>query len=308
MREEAVRFGKNQSLVGILTLPENQVPVPTLLFLNAGMIHHVGPSRIYVRLARRLAGLGFSSLRFDFSGIGDSCPRVDDLSIEQAVLDDLRQAMDYLEARLNQSQFILIGHCGGAWAAFASAGENERVVGTILMNPEGTEEDWVEYDRQRKLSRYYENYYVKEALVDPERWKKLLTGRADYRSIYNNVVKTILLNKVSTAAFKVRSRLNVSEDIEESAFDGLLARAADAFIQRKVRLLLAFSKGSSSIEHFHVTLGKKLEVMMREGYATEVVIPNADHTFTMLSGQNALSDHVEDWCRTFISAAQHVPQ
>ena len=207
MQEQAIRFGNSRQLVGIASLPDNPIPVPAILFLNAGIIHHVGPSRIYVRLARRLAKMGFTSLRFDFAGVGDSCVRTDSLSIEQAIIDDVRQAMDYLETQSGVSQFILIGHCSGAWAAFLAAGEDERVVGAVLINPESGQEDWVEYDYQRKMSRYYENYYAREALLDPQRWKKLLTGKADYRSIFNTVFKTILWNKVSSMFFKVRVRL-----------------------------------------------------------------------------------------------------
>ena len=300
MHEEAIRLGDNENLVGIITLPDNPIPAPAVLFLNAGLIHRIGPSRIYVRLARQLASLGLNCLRFDFSGIGDSCARRDDLPVDQALMDDVRQAMDYLEDRLGIAQFILIGHCGGAWAAFAVAGGDERVVGATLINPEGIDDNWVEYDRQRKISRYYENYYSKEALSDPQRWKKVLTGKADYRSIYNNIVKTVILNKVSTIAFKFRNRFGNSETPKFTApMEKRLAQVTDAFIRRRIRLLLAFSQGSSSIEYVHTVIGKQLQIMLEAETATEIIVPNADHTFTLLAGQHALSDHIAAWCSSF---------
>src|SRR5262245_46637148 len=98
MREEAIRFGARQELIGVVTAPDQPVEsLPAVLFLNAGLIHHVGPSRLYVRLARRLTALGFVTLRFDFSGIGDSGARTDALSIEQAFFADMRHAMNYLK-------------------------------------------------------------------------------------------------------------------------------------------------------------------------------------------------------------------
>jgi hypothetical protein len=72
MNEEAVLIGG--SLVGILSRPPAGVDpaMPGVLLLNAGRIHRVGPNRLYVAIARRLAAMGFAVCRFDLSGIGDS--------------------------------------------------------------------------------------------------------------------------------------------------------------------------------------------------------------------------------------------
>ncbi len=88
MKEHALLLGKDRSLVGILT--ENgdadfpgKNELTGVLLLNAGLIHHIGPSRIYVKIARMLASMGFIVLRFDFSGIGDSGPRKDKLPVDR---------------------------------------------------------------------------------------------------------------------------------------------------------------------------------------------------------------------------------
>ena len=75
MTEQVLLFGTNRCLVGMLTEPEkSQVPadLPAFILFNAGLLHRVGPNRLHVTLARRLARRGFPVLRFDFSGIGDS--------------------------------------------------------------------------------------------------------------------------------------------------------------------------------------------------------------------------------------------
>ncbi len=306
MREEAVRFGRDGSLVGVVTQSEQSADMPAIILLNAGMIHHVGPSRIYVRLARHLVKQGFTSLRFDFSGIGDSCARADNLAIEQAVVDDVKQAMNFLTEHSGVSQFILIGHCAGAWIAFLSASLDERICGTVLMNPDGATDDWVEYDRQRKVSRFYEQYYSKEALFDPQRWKKLLTGKASYRSITNNVMKNIIGNRISTVAFKVRQKLDGGPKEEEPAQQSLRDQIVKAFVERNIHMLLLFSKGSSAIEHTHTIFGQEFDTIMQSGMSKEVIIPNADHTFTLMAGQHAVMDEIGSWCGDFLSAS--VPQ
>jgi len=300
MQEEAVRFGDHQYLLGILSRPANPAPLPAVLFLNAGLIHHIGPSRIYVRMAREIASMGFNTLRFDFSGVGDSCARADGLPVDVALIHDVRQAMDYLEDRLGISEFLLIGHCGGAWVAFVAAAEDERVIGTVLINPESTQDNWVEYDRQRKESNYYKNYYAKEALFDADRWKKVLTGKADYRSIYNNIVNTVIRNEVSTRTFRLRNRDGQTEpNTEATPWEDRLIRVAETLMSRRTRLLLTFSKGSSSFDYVHTLLGKQLQTMFASDKAEQVIIPNADHTFTLLAGQQALSEQIAAWCATF---------
>ncbi len=54
MRERAMKFGDESNLVGVLAEPdagEKQTDTPCVLMLNAGILHHVGPFRIYVDMA-----------------------------------------------------------------------------------------------------------------------------------------------------------------------------------------------------------------------------------------------------------------
>ncbi|MCH8830022.1 MAG: DUF1549 domain-containing protein, partial [Planctomycetes bacterium] len=100
MKEEAVLFGKTGSLVGIVSDPSDSDSgknLPAVILLNSGLIHRVGPNRVYVKIARRLAAEGFVAFRFDFSSIGDSLVRYDNLSFEKSAVDEVQDAMDFLE-------------------------------------------------------------------------------------------------------------------------------------------------------------------------------------------------------------------
>ena len=83
MKEEAVVFGATSSLVGVVTDPvvgaRDKEDLPAIILLNAGIAHRVAPHRLYVNMARRFADMGFTVLRFDFSGVGDSPLRQDNL-------------------------------------------------------------------------------------------------------------------------------------------------------------------------------------------------------------------------------------
>ena len=59
MRERALTFGP-ANLVGVLTQPDPAVAnpgLPAVVILNSGILHRAGASRLYVRIARRLAEL-----------------------------------------------------------------------------------------------------------------------------------------------------------------------------------------------------------------------------------------------------------
>jgi len=132
MRERALRFGKTASMVGILTEPAPDTPPgdrPGILILNSGILHRAGASRLYVQLARDLAARGFTVLRFDFSGIGDSEGRKDTLPFEEAAVVETREAMDYLSETRGLKRFVLLGLCSGADMAYLVGVADDRVVG-----------------------------------------------------------------------------------------------------------------------------------------------------------------------------------
>ena len=66
MSERAITFGAMGGLVGVLSEPERSTrrDVPAVLLWNVGINHHVGPSRIWVDLARRLADSGDRTARW----------------------------------------------------------------------------------------------------------------------------------------------------------------------------------------------------------------------------------------------------
>jgi dienelactone hydrolase len=139
MREEAVQFGGKTALLGIISGPMNRAARNSLgvILLNAGGLHRVGPNRLYVNLARRLAELGFVALRFDFAGFGDSEPRSENIPFSRGAVSDVRAAMDFLTTTTGLERFILVGICSGAEVSFEVAQQDTRVAGAVLINGRG---------------------------------------------------------------------------------------------------------------------------------------------------------------------------
>jgi pimeloyl-ACP methyl ester carboxylesterase len=138
VREQAVVFGSRKSLVGILTPAQGgdaSRERPCVVILSAGIIHRVGPNRLHVELARTLSSEGYTCLRFDLSGIGDSEKRSDGLPPLEASLADIREAADWLQATRGVNRLILVGLCSGADQGLIYAGTDPRVVGLVLLDP-----------------------------------------------------------------------------------------------------------------------------------------------------------------------------
>jgi pimeloyl-ACP methyl ester carboxylesterase len=271
MREEALLFGKTKSLVGIITDPpeaKRSNGLPGIILLNAGIIHRVGPNRIHVKIARTLAPMGFVVLRFDFSGIGDSKVRDDNLPFEESAVRETQEAMDYLSTTRGVKRFHLIGISSGAIVSYKTAGRDSRVLGATLINPASYGDELRSYAKARR--------YWKNVLSDPKRWLKAITGKANYR-IVGPRLRTVFSSR--------RKALSVANHI-----------AADfhSLIERRIDLRLVYSKGDLGLDCLDVILGNELRELCKRGTLKLEIIPQADHTCTLLESQQRLLNVVQN--------------
>lgn len=288
MKETAIRFGREHSLVGVLTLPEKPYATDVaILLLNAGLVHHVGPNRIYVRLARQLAAHGFTVLRFDLSGVGDSEVRYDNVSFEQGIVDDARQAMDELADLCGSKRFILIGHCSGAARSFVVSLNDVRVAGMVLLNPEVEWQDRRESQRGQGAEPYNANGAISQAIHDPKRWKRFLTGRANYARILQNVSRAIRRSGPALLLAYPQSRQHLMDTIHQIS-------------ARKMPVLFVCSAGGKGLELLQTMLGGYLDMFVQSGQIQFITIEGADQTFILRNSQNQVIEAVERWCTPFV--------
>lgn len=167
MREKAVTFGPHRSLVGILTPAATaDSEQPHVVLLNSGIIHRVGASRLHVTLARAFADLGFTTLRFDLSGIGDSASRDEPLPLPEIAARDIDDALAYLREHHHADRFVMMGLCSGAQDAFATAVRRQDVVGLALLDLPGPFRNWQHYA-----------YHFGRRMLRGESWRNTFTGR-----------------------------------------------------------------------------------------------------------------------------------
>ena len=278
MTEEAVLFGETNSLVGIVSEPPPAGPAQAshaVILLNSGVVHRVGPGRIYVKLARALADNGFVVLRFDFSGIGDSAVRHDNLQFEKSAINETRAAMDHLEATRGIQHFILLGGCSGAAVSLDTACSDQRVAGTLLINfPVAAAPNEESNADNRSAAHYYWNF----ALFDPKSWNKLVTGRSNYRRLFRS-----LLLMVSR-----RLTFHAGATPECSQFQANLRRIAD----RGVSIAFLSSQGDPALHDLLEAGGRELRQLLALKKVVVETIYRADHTFSALQDQERLLEVV----------------
>ena len=122
--ERAVRIGA-ESLFGIVTEPQDAelAPMPTVVFLNAGVLPHAGPARLWVEMARSWAAQGVRVLRLDLGGLGDSPTRPgrqqDEVYPVEAI-EDIIDAVRFI-APADPAGVVLVGLCSGAYHVLEGA-------------------------------------------------------------------------------------------------------------------------------------------------------------------------------------------
>ena len=132
--EEVLRLGES-GLVGVHTRSVGTSRA-TVLWLNSGSEPHVGPGRAWVEYARDLALIGFSSVRMDFSGWGESpdLGHAPGRPYDQHGMDEVHQAVSSLR-EMGHRQVVLAGLCAGAWVALRAA-LSVDVDGVVAINPQ----------------------------------------------------------------------------------------------------------------------------------------------------------------------------
>jgi pimeloyl-ACP methyl ester carboxylesterase len=271
MREEALLLGPYQSIAGVYTDTDNRKAGTAVICITAGLLHHVGPHRLHVLLARALAGQGTGALRFDLSGIGDSATRPDDLPAKDIPVTEINEAIAELEKRGYQ-RFILFGICSGAVQACRAAEANPKVCGLILVNTGADDGD------KEVNPRLAAQYYLKRSLRNWNAWKNLFTGRVKYRELFSTLFSALL--------HKLTAKSKSTKSIGESLHAGL-----QPFIDRGVSILTILSDRHAAFYKLH----KKDFDSLDCAQFRLLTYPESDHLFTSLAVQQDFIEQVCKW-------------
>ena len=279
MTETAHLFGKTQSLVGVSCEPEQKqylAEQPAVILLNSGILHRMGPNRIYVNLARQIASAGFLSFRFDFSGVGDSGIREDILPLGSWMVDEVQEAMSYLTEQYGAREFVLMGICSGADAAFQAACADTRVIGSILIDGYAhSSTGFLIHSYARQLKRI-------------RSWGKLLTGQSGVWDMF----RRNLASQMSRGSYE---RENTEDKWQAPSVEQIIGETR-ALLKRDVALFFIYSSGSPAYYNYLKCFQQRFNTMRAEGLPMQAeFVQGADHGFTLVHFQRILGERVLAW-------------
>jgi dienelactone hydrolase len=272
MREIAQTFGTGRTLVGIVTEPApsaRRPGSPALLLANVGMHHRIGPYRLFVDLARRLAELGFTTLRFDLAGLGDSgAHKGGVVGTDEARWNaDMKAAMTLLQDQHQARSFVVLGLCSGVDPAHAIALADPRIRGAIFVDGHAF-----------FTPMHYVHRYVFRA-AKPRAWELFLKRRAP---------RLFGVAKEDPAAANLAF---ARPPMPRPRFIRELAR----LLEQEIPLLFAFTGEQNHVfshaEQFH-DMVRPLET---RGRIDVSIYPRADHTLSIPEDRRAFVGAMARW-------------
>jgi len=288
VRETATYLG-DSSLFGVVSMPEGiDTPKRAVVFLNSGAIPHVGPSRLYVDLARRWAARGYITFRFDQAGIGDSEPfdgHAENTVYASTALRGVEIALAFLKRSYSVEHTTSVGLCSGAYHSLKAAAAGLSVNAVVVVNP-------LVFYWKSGMSLAYPPYKVsaaaagyRRAFWQPDKWKRLLSGKANLRAVIP------VVSRRAFAHLKTQTR-NVARFLRVPMKDDL-GKELEHIATGGITISFIFATGDPGEDLLRSEAGYSVGRLSRRKLLHISRIRGPDHSFTQVWTRAALTDTLE---------------
>jgi alpha-beta hydrolase superfamily lysophospholipase len=273
-RETATHLDVDRVLFGVVSEPAETVR-DVVLLLNSGTIHHIGPSRLYVDIARACAARGIAAIRMDLSGVGDSGLRPgekENSPYADSARTDVRQAVEFASRRFPGARLHLLGLCSGAYHALKAAVAGHALCSVVVVNPltyfwkPGMSLDYADFQVTSETNRYARSSRSLSS------WIKLLRGRVDLANAA----------RVFAKRFQVRARHTLRElaRLAGIRLQDDLAAELRAIERRRILQYFVFSASDPGHTMLLEQGGRIVRQLTKRGRMNISIVQGADHTFT----------------------------
>ena len=276
VHESALFLDPQRVLFGIVSEPDASRAVrDVVVLLNSGTIHHIGPSRLYVAIARRCAARGLGAMRVDLSGVGDSSVRggaAENAPYSDSAHLDVRQAVEFAAIRFPNARVHLIGLCSGAYHGLKAAAAGSALRSVVIVNPltffwkPGMSLEYADFQVTSESSRYA------RSAANLSKWLKLLRGDVDLRAA----------GMVFWKRLKVRAK-NSLRDVQRLLgveLDDDLASELLRVARQNTDMYFIFSASDPGYSMLCEQGGRIVGSLARREQLRISIVEGADHTFT----------------------------
>lgn len=284
--EQALSFGESSQLVGVYTPALNAGSNDLcVLYLTAGLLHHVGPTRLHVEIARALSQQQVAGFRFDLSGIGDSeTSSLGGYFTERSVA-EVRAAMDYMQSTYGHKRFVLLGLCSGADDALATAQKDERVTGVVLLN------GYAYQAGKYMLYRIKEFYIPRLMMLDKwkNKLKKLVSNSAVEQVPIETTASGILIEEDRAAVIALDDDYRYIPPKDETGY------IIDSLTSKGVNLYFIYNGSEHDVYTYEGQLVDTFPEQRNNPRLKEGYIKEADHTFILQKDRDKLTQWLKHW-------------
>lgn len=258
--ESALNVDPATGLFGILSRPRQELRDTGFIFMNPGLLHRVGPFRLYVDIARSLANAGFAALRLDQSGKGDS-DALPGLAATDVTIANLRSAAECLTRETGVRKFVVGGLCSGADDALQAGSQLEGLAGLFMFD-----------GYVHRTARFY-LYRYGPKLFSRQSWMKRLAFSKAHSKPAKNEIGTLRNWGTPTEMIK-RYRTLIDEG---------------------VYILAVFSGWSDNCYVYPSQFIESTGHRQASAYATELHIPGSTHLLHLSAHRQRAVEGVTDW-------------
>jgi len=258
---------------------------------NTGSVNRTGPGRLYTHLARAWAALGFTVVRVDLGGTGDSTTAKGEPENQPYSDSRVRELIDVItwsEATLDTGETTLFGICSGAYQSFQAAIRGANIRRAIMVNqaiyylgPDqtvGTSTSKAMIASQNIWRFKFITSQVARALRSPQ--ELVSFARRAWRGV---------LASFGAAARRVLRRVGVKLPEREH-----LARDLAGLAERNVDAIFVFAAGEPGLRYLQVFGDEALHPRGGAPAPTVVEIPGGDHVFSPPIARRAMTAAVTD--------------
>lgn len=287
----------NTPLFGILSLPllRDAEHKPTVLLLNAGSVHRIGPNRNYVYIARQLLSHGFNVMRLDFLGLGDSLhpnPEKENNPYMPEAVENVQQATYFLRQVHGINNVVLMGLCSGAYVSFQSALhlDEDDIQEIFPINPltfywkDGMSLDVAPSEYYFSWDGYQQSVWKKS------KWKKLLSGEKKVTEVLSTVAVIVWLKFtafINPLIHRLKWMIGI-HNIEDLAWD------LDIIAQSGIKINFIFADNDPGIKLLKEGAGKTVNKLRNKSILSITLITKANHNFSSHLGRIRLLTKINE--------------
>ncbi|MDY0884248.1 alpha/beta fold hydrolase [Dongia soli] len=280
--ERPIFFGQDSRLFAIHCAPSKQPARPlAVIFVTTGSNHQIGAGRRSVIFTRRLAALGYITVRVDIAGLGDSPPRPgrgENVLFDGDSVRDISAAIDWLESQ-GINQVVITGISAGAYLSFHGAVQDARVVGAVPVNPPNFVRHIGDSLQITLREEHHATRYYFKKMTDWGTWKRFFKGDLNVRGVTGTIMHRGW-QKLNAELGLILGPLSKTEN------DTAKVRRWFKLLQsRKTQLLLIYSHNDGGLDGLSVHLGRDGRKLKRFRNVNLVIMTGTDHVLTASSAK-----------------------